>query len=97
VEDLTRVGRGRKKVGVRFNCFVPRFRPDRKRANFSIRTKRNIMINSVDTRTNKDSKYHIFSTEAALWWLEGFEKVGDEDGGRAHSGGVGYRGDAVVR
>ena len=55
------------------------------------------MINSVDTRTNKDSKYHIFSTEAALWWLEGFEKVGDEDGGRAHSGGVGYRGDAVVR
>jgi hypothetical protein len=32
-----------------------------------------------------------------LWWLEGFKKVSDEDGRRAHSDGVGYRGDAVVR
>jgi hypothetical protein len=40
---------------------------------------------------------YIRYTEAALWWLEGFKKVGDEDGGRVHSGGVGYRGNAVVR
>jgi hypothetical protein len=58
---LIGIGRGRKKVGVEFNCFVPGFRPDRKRANFSIRTKRNIMVNSVDTGTNKDLKYYILS------------------------------------
>lgn len=52
-----------KKSGLNFNCFVPGFRPDREASKFRHTNEKEYHDKSVDTGTNKDSKYHIVSMQ----------------------------------